>query len=121
MRRNDLEALNKKTNCIDCGQKGHWKGDKKCPKAKDHRAAVEKAINMIAAYLEGWEESHGCEQCVMQTTQTVTVETQNGYNLETCSWNCMFMSFDSTIIFDGEDDSLEAVCFMVTASQDESM
>ena len=34
----------------------------------------------------------------------------------------MFISFDSTIIFDDdEDDSLEAVCFMVAASQDERM
>ena len=96
VRRNDLEALKKKANCIDCGQKGQWKGDKKCPKAKDHRAAVEKAINMVAAYHEGWEESHVCEQRVIQTILAVTAESQSGYNLETRSWNCMFISIDPT-------------------------
>ena len=41
-RRAKLEELKKKTNCDDCGKRGHWKGDPSCPAAKGKGASNSK-------------------------------------------------------------------------------
>ena len=37
-----LQQIKARTQCYDCGQKGHWRGDKTCPKGSSSSAGSSK-------------------------------------------------------------------------------
>ena len=49
-RKKALEELKKKTKCLDCGELGHWAGDRVCksPKKKHARLAVDGPVPVPA-------------------------------------------------------------------------